>query len=378
MSVVIIPKRRQERGGTAAALAALNEVPLAREWIIATDTRRLKIGDGVTNYNDLPYVDGTLYDFASGTNTLTATFAGAPVLYDGLIIGLRAEAANTGPVTFNPNGMGADDVLKFGSVALDAGDIYGAGHELLLRYVDESSPHWELLNPAASGSGGGGGNTITRTQVAHGFSVGMPVTMSGSDWVPADRTDDTMSAELIVSSIVDADAFVGLVAGMLTLTTAEWDAVTGESGGLTPDSYYWLSAVPGEFTATQPDTGVRQCLIYAMSATEARIILGEPLSTDEPDSGYTLQTITAASSTPTATEGTHILLADTTSNGITIHLPTAVGNTATYIIKKIAAANTVTIDPSGTETIDGSTTAAISVQYLALTLVSDGTNWHVV
>lgn len=44
------------RGGTAAALAALNEVPLARELILATDTGRFKVGNGVDHYNDLPYL----------------------------------------------------------------------------------------------------------------------------------------------------------------------------------------------------------------------------------------------------------------------------------------------------------------------------------
>lgn len=48
------------RGGTAAAVAALNEVPYARELIMETDTGRAKLGDGVTAYNDLPYLLGVL------------------------------------------------------------------------------------------------------------------------------------------------------------------------------------------------------------------------------------------------------------------------------------------------------------------------------
>ena len=48
------------RGGTAANLASVNEVPLAREIIAQTDAsgyrgnRPLKLGDGTTNYNSLP------------------------------------------------------------------------------------------------------------------------------------------------------------------------------------------------------------------------------------------------------------------------------------------------------------------------------------
>lgn len=46
------------RGGTTANLEAVNEVPLARELVVATDTGKLKLGDGSTHYNDLPFISG--------------------------------------------------------------------------------------------------------------------------------------------------------------------------------------------------------------------------------------------------------------------------------------------------------------------------------
>lgn len=54
----VIPYRFLVRGGTAAALAARNEVPLSRELIIERDTLCSKLGDGLTSYNDLPYMTG--------------------------------------------------------------------------------------------------------------------------------------------------------------------------------------------------------------------------------------------------------------------------------------------------------------------------------
>jgi len=48
------------RGGTAANLAAVNEIPLVRELVIERDTLRMKLGDGVTSYNALQYFDRTL------------------------------------------------------------------------------------------------------------------------------------------------------------------------------------------------------------------------------------------------------------------------------------------------------------------------------
>lgn len=46
------------RGGTAADLAQVNEVPLARELVVEVDSRRMKLGDGVTRYNQLRYIGG--------------------------------------------------------------------------------------------------------------------------------------------------------------------------------------------------------------------------------------------------------------------------------------------------------------------------------
>lgn len=52
----IVERRRRERRGTAANLAATNEVPLAGEIIVEIDTHQFKVGDGTTAYNSLPYV----------------------------------------------------------------------------------------------------------------------------------------------------------------------------------------------------------------------------------------------------------------------------------------------------------------------------------
>jgi hypothetical protein len=98
----------------------------------------------------------TVFVVAGGTaNAMTGTTTPAVALTDGMQIRVRAVGANTitNP-TFNFNGTGALTIFKFGGQALAASDIYGAGHEFILRYR-ASVPRWELVTPAASGSGGG-------------------------------------------------------------------------------------------------------------------------------------------------------------------------------------------------------------------------------
>lgn len=42
--------------------------------------------------------------------------------------------------------------------------------------------------------------------------------------------------------------------GFLTLTTTQWDAITGATGGLTANAIYFLSATAGLLTTTVPTT----------------------------------------------------------------------------------------------------------------------------
>lgn len=65
------------------------------------------------------------------------------------------------------------------------------------------------------------------------------------------------------------------------------------------------------------------------------------------------------------------------SGTTTLTLPTAVGNLNRYTVKRVGV-NTVTVATTSAQTIDGSATALLNVQYQSLDLVSDGANWNVV
>ena len=75
------------------------------------------------------------------------------------------------------------------------------------------------------------------------------------------------------------------------------------------------------------------------------------------------------------TDGT--ILCNAASGSFTITLPTATGNLGkTFSVKKIdSSTNTVTI--SSASLIDGYSTQSIIIQYVNVTVQSDGTTWHV-
>ena len=59
MTTQVVFTRQVQRRDTAANWTAVNPVLLSGEWGLETDTRRLKIGDGVTAWNALAYNGGT-------------------------------------------------------------------------------------------------------------------------------------------------------------------------------------------------------------------------------------------------------------------------------------------------------------------------------
>ena len=95
-----------------------------------------------------------------------------------------------------------------------------------------------------------------------------------------------------------------------------------------------------------------------------------------PISGYLPNVVTKTSAyTIVASDG--LILCDATSAGFTVTLPTAVGRAGKiYIIMKIDnSVNTITIDGDGSETINGSATQSLTVQWNKWMLQSDGANW---
>lgn len=68
---------------------------------------------------------------------------------------------------------------------------------------------------------------------------------------------------------------------------------------------------------------------------------------------------------------------DCTANSFTVNLPTAVGITGRIYVIKNSGAGVITIDPDGSETIDGAATQAV-VSGASFTIQSTGANWIVI
>lgn len=179
---------------------------------------------------------------------------------------------------------------------------------------------------------GGGGGTVTSITAGTGLSGGT-ITTSGT--IAIDSTVATLTGSQSLSNKTLASA---VLSGSLT------------AGGGTGTSGQFLQST---------GSGVQ----WATSGS-TRAVLSKTAN-------YTVST----------GDGDNVLVrTDCTSGAVTITLYTAVGNTGKSVaVKKIdSSANAITIGTTSSQTIDGSTTYAISNQYNSITVVSNGTNWDIV
>lgn len=131
----------------------------------------------------------------------------------------------------------------------------------------------------------GGVDIISQTNDTSGTTVcGSPVYNDAADGFKLGKADASGTCNIIGlqydATILTTVAGNIAVGGVLALTTTQWDAVFGTSGGLAYGTVYFLSdATAGDGTSTAPTTtghyNVR--LGRAISTTELQIDIGVPI-----------------------------------------------------------------------------------------------------
>lgn len=124
------------------------------------------------------------------------------------------------------------------------------------------------------------GSTITATNgEATAITIGKVVYISAGDTVKlanANAVGTKNAVGLVFDTSVNSSAAGSVaVAGSITATTAQWDSVTGQSGGLTAGAKYYLSnTIAGGLTTTAPVTGYVASIGYALSTTKFVLNIG--------------------------------------------------------------------------------------------------------
>jgi hypothetical protein len=112
--------------------------------------------------------------------------------------------------------------------------------------------------------------------------IGTPVIASSGNAIlaKADAQSTIRVAGLASETANDNTSFEVLADGIQTATLAEWDVITGETGGLSEGLDYFLSAATeGKLTVNAPDAQGEFVLRigFALSPTEMEVEIGQPI-----------------------------------------------------------------------------------------------------
>lgn len=129
---------------------------------------------------------------------------------------------------------------------------------------------------------------VDSTELTNGGStdlpVGTPVYISASSEFQAARANalGTVGVIGLIGSPLIAAANSGIVQtdGILSLTTGQWDTITGGTGGLTPGTVYWLSPTTAGRLTTTPPSAIGDFVLQvgrAFSETDLEISIAIPI-----------------------------------------------------------------------------------------------------
>lgn len=219
---------------------------------------------GKITLSDTNTVDGTLAIGNGGTGQTTAIAAFdalAPVRSQGGLIvkgATTSEALAVGAVNTVLGVNAAGDNVEYKGIV--AGNGITVAHTAGTITISSAATAESFVAAGAIDKLAPLYSTSTADDVAHALAAG--------------STSEVIGLALV--SAADNAAVTVAVAGIVAGTTGEWDAVTGQTGGLTSGARYYLNpTTAGRLTTTAPTTDGQYVTFVgvAMSTTKMKLVL---------------------------------------------------------------------------------------------------------
>lgn len=184
---------------------------------------------------------------------------------------------------------------------------------------------------------------------------------------------DVTKVKLIRLLDIDNDCDLKPVSANLN-QTLNWETPNGDPATVTEDccrrfGYYWNSAKNNCYSI--PNNGMRS-FITQQAPSLAPTRFGAPVTF----SAGVSQPVKTITTDYVVTNFDRVLFADTTSNDITIYLPSATTTAGReFIIQKSVAANNVTVQAYTGETVEGSGSVTFTGMGDTITIISNGSDF---
>jgi len=202
---------------------------------------------------------------ADGGLTSVAALTGAGGVYatatDSFV--MRTLAGTAGRISVaNGDGAAGDPTIDLASGVATAGTYQSVTVDVYGRVTAGTTSSSTLLTDnfinAESGS-------IVIGRAVYAFTTTDQIKLANANALAAAQVIGLVNVASIATTASGSIAFAGVMAA----TTAQWDVVTGQIGGLTAGAMYFLSNVTaGALTTTAPTTGFLAAVGRAMSTTK--------------------------------------------------------------------------------------------------------------
>lgn len=180
----------------------------------------------------------------------------------------RSIAGTAGQITVTDgNGSAGNPTIALATTGITAGTYNGITFDVYGRAVSAVPTSSEYTSsPAENGE-------------ASAIAIGRAVYVSASGQVKLAVANATGTKDVIgiVADTSISSGAEGKIAtsGIVEATTTQWDAVTGQSGGLSFGGKYFLSnTIPGGLTTTIPTSGYVNKVGIALSSTRLKLDIG--------------------------------------------------------------------------------------------------------
>lgn len=277
----------QQRRGTAAQLAAINETPLEGQIYFETDTNKVKVGDGVRAYNSLPYLSEStsiadLDGLQAALDANAAAAAAAQSSTDGLSSQFaqhKSRHATTGTDPLSPADIGAAPDSLVGEVNTLESELFLARLDLNNVINISSQNSVDIGNKADKVAN----NTFVGTQnftnsvsfVPYAISLqsidyggasnGQFLKWNGTTWVPDAITPASIGAQpagtyaTLVGGTVPASQLPSYVDDVIEASALASFPANGETGKIYVDlstnkTYRWSGSAYIEIASSPGST----------------------------------------------------------------------------------------------------------------------------
>jgi hypothetical protein len=232
------------------------------------------------------------------------------------------------------------------------------------------------------GGVGGGSSTVNAT-------AGETLAIGDAVYVSVGATDGGRTAGRVYK--LDATnnnrvEFIGFAADAATVGNSLRVQVAGELGGFsslsTGQQMFASVTVPGGLQSTVPVVNGQWIIPLGIAKDSTNLVINSAGSATAvlisgAGSG-TYFNVASTSANITLTDTNDIVLASAASGAITVTLPSPTSGKQLTVKKTDSTVNSVTVSPSGGQTIDGGASYSLNTQYQSISLVTDGSNWYLV